>query len=223
MPESTQHKLDRVRPPRVQITYDVEIGDAIVMKELPFVVGIMADLTGNRKADLPERPDPTSQNGKKRPALSADQAQLPPLRERKYVEIDRDNFNEIMKSIRPRLSFTVDAQTAEQYVDEAEKDERKRSKWRAVPASDAEGRVKSLKVDLDFWSLDDFSPIHVIKQVPALRELFEARNRLSDLLTKLDGNDKLDGKLDALIAATDEERKKVQEAVGSAPAEGGAK
>jgi type VI secretion system protein ImpB len=206
----------------VQITYDVEIGDAIVMKELPFVVGIMADLTGNRKADLPERPDPASHNGKTRPALSADKAQLPPLRERKYVEIDRDNFNEIMKSVQPRLSFTVDAQTAEQYVDEREKDERKRTKWRAKAETDEAGNPKSLKVELDFHSLDDFGPIHVIKQVPALREIFEARNRLADLLTKLDGNEKLDGKLDALIAATDEERKKVQEAVSAAPAEGGA-
>src|SRR5919206_4056917 len=82
--ESIQHKLDRVRPPRVQITYDVEIGDAIVMKELPFVVGIMADLSG-------------------KPAEA-----LPPLKERKYVEIDRDNFNDIMKSIGPRLALRVD-------------------------------------------------------------------------------------------------------------------
>src|SRR5947209_12482097 len=84
MPESTQHKLDRVRPPRVQITYDVEIGDAIVMKELPFVVGIMSDLSGK-----PAEP-------------------LPPLKERKYVEIDRDNFNDIMKSIGPRLALRAD-------------------------------------------------------------------------------------------------------------------
>src|SRR5687768_17770177 len=84
MPESTQHKLDRVRPPRVQITYDVEIGDAIVMKELPFVVGIMADLSGQ-----PEQAPP-------------------PLKERKYVEIDRDNFNDIMKAIGPRLALRVE-------------------------------------------------------------------------------------------------------------------
>src|SRR5204862_4445270 len=84
MPESTQHKLDRVRPPRVQITYDVEIGDAIVMKELPFVVGIMSDLSGK-----PAEP-------------------LPPLKERKYVEIDRDNFNDIMKATGPRLALRVD-------------------------------------------------------------------------------------------------------------------
>ncbi|HEV2862335.1 MAG TPA: type VI secretion system contractile sheath small subunit [Pyrinomonadaceae bacterium] len=221
MPESTQHKLDRVRPPRVQITYDVEIGDAIVMKELPFVVGIMADLTGNRTAEIPERPDPASDNGKTRPALKPAADELKPLRERKYVEIDRDNFNEIMKSIRPRLSFTVDAMTSERYVDEKEADERKRNKWRPVAEKDEAGNPKALKVELDFQNLDDFGPIHVIKQVPALREILEARNRLDDLLTKLDGNDKLEKKLKALIEATEDERKKVREAVGAPAPEGG--
>ena len=78
MAESTQHKLDRIRPPRVQITYDVEVGDAIEMKELPFVVGVLADLAG-KPAEEP-----------------------PKLKERKFVEIDRDNFNDVMESIAPR-------------------------------------------------------------------------------------------------------------------------
>ena len=82
--ESTQHKLDRVRPPRVQITYDVEIGDAIEMKELPFVVGVLADLSGK-----PEEP-------------------LPRLKDRKFVEIDRDNFDEVLRGMKPRLAFRVD-------------------------------------------------------------------------------------------------------------------
>jgi len=219
MPESTQHKLDRVRPPRVQITYDVEIGDAILMKELPFVVGIMADLTGNRRAELPERPEPASHNGKTRPAAPA--ADLPPLRERKYVEIDRDNFNDIMKAVRPRLSFKIDAMTYESYEDEREKDEKRRKKWRAVPARAADGSQQQIEVALDFWSLDDFNPISIIRQVPELRKLLEARNRLSDLLTKLDGNEKLDSQLDALIAATDEKLKEVRAAVGAAEPEGG--
>ena len=81
MPESTQHKLDRIRPPRVQITYDVETRGSFVKMELPFVAGILADLSGN--VDDPNRV---------------------PLRERKYVEIDRDNFNDIMKSIGPRVA-----------------------------------------------------------------------------------------------------------------------
>ena len=82
--ESTQHKLDRVRSPRVHITYDVEIGDAIEMKELPFVMGVLADLSG--KPDAP----------------------LPRLRDRKFVEIDRDNFNDVLKGMKPRLAFRVD-------------------------------------------------------------------------------------------------------------------
>src|ERR671915_553383 len=79
MAESTQHKLDKIRPPRVQITYDVEIGDAIVKKELPFIVGILADLSGT--------------------------AEKKPLRERRFVEIDRDNFNDIMASIGPKATI----------------------------------------------------------------------------------------------------------------------
>ena len=157
MPESTQHKLDRVRPPRVQITYDVEIGDAIVMKELPFVVGIMADLSGK-----PAEP-------------------LPPLKERKYVEIDRDNFNDIMKAIGPRLALRVDNR---------------------LTNGDTEGGDK-MNVELKFASLDDFSPINVLKQVEALRKLFEARTRLADLLAKLDGNDALDALLQDVVKNTE--------------------
>ncbi|HYY96388.1 MAG TPA: type VI secretion system contractile sheath small subunit [Pyrinomonadaceae bacterium] len=158
MPESTQHKLDRVRPPRVQITYDVEIGDAIVMKELPFVVGIMADLSGK-----PAEP-------------------LPPLKERKYVEIDRDNFNDIMKAIGPRLALRVDN--------------------RLTNGDGAEGGDK-MNVELKFASLDDFSPINVLKQVEALKQLFDARTRLADLLAKLDGNDALDALLQDVVKNTE--------------------
>ena len=82
MPESTQHKLDRIRPPRVQITYDVETRGSFVKMELPFVAGILADLSGN--VDDPNRV---------------------PLRDRKYVEIDRDNFNDIMRSIGPKVAL----------------------------------------------------------------------------------------------------------------------
>jgi type VI secretion system protein ImpB len=153
MPESTQHKLDRVRPPRVQITYDVEIGDAIVMKELPFVVGIMADLSGK-----PAEP-------------------LPPLKERKYVEVDRDNFNDIMKATGPRLALRVDNRLA--------------------------GDGEKMNVEMTFRNLDDFSPINVLKQVEALKKLYEARTRLADLLAKLDGNDALDALLQDVVKNTD--------------------
>ncbi|MBY0430454.1 MAG: type VI secretion system contractile sheath small subunit, partial [Rhodospirillales bacterium] len=83
MAESTQHKLMRVRPPRVRITYDVEIGNAIEKKELPYIIGVLADLSGN-----PAEPPP-------------------PLKDRKFVEIDRDNFNEVLASTEPRLALRV--------------------------------------------------------------------------------------------------------------------
>ena len=149
MPESTQKKLSRIRPPRVQITYDVEIGNAIQMKELPFVVGILADLSG-------------------KPAEA-----LPKLKERKFVEIDRDNFNDVLASCAPRLALRVDNKLA--------KDDSK------------------LNVELNFRDIDDFGPVEVVKQIEPLRKLFDARQRLMDLLAKLDGNDKLDALLQDVI------------------------
>ncbi len=153
MAESTQHKLDRVRPPRVQITYDVEIGDAIQMKELPFVGGILADLSG-----MPEEP-------------------LPKLKNRKFVEIDRDNFNEVMAAANPRLVLQVD----NRLTDEGSK----------------------LNVELKFNHMDDFDPVRVLKQIKPLRKLYEARQRLSDLLTKLDGNDELDQLIQDVVSSTE--------------------
>jgi type VI secretion system protein ImpB len=157
MPESTQHKLDRVRPPRVQITYDVETGGAIQKKELPLVMGILADLSGK-----PENP-------------------LPKLKDRKFVEIDRDNFNAILKSIAPRTAMQVDNKLSK------------------------EGGKTN--IELKFQSIDDFSPLNIVQQVPALNELFKARQRLNDLLAKLDGNDKLDSMLREL---KDDEVKQLQ-------------
>ncbi len=156
MSESTQKKLDRVRPPRVQITYDVEIGDAIEMKELPFLVGIMADLSGK-----PEKP-------------------LPKMKDRKFVEIDRDNFNQVMSAIGPRLAFQVPN----------------------VLQNDG----SKLNVLLNFNEMDDFEPVSIIKQVKPLAKLYEARQRLSDLLGKLDGNDDLDALLSDVIANTEKQQ-----------------
>lgn len=153
MAESTQKKLSRIRPPRVQITYDVEIGDAIQMKELPFVGGILADLSGK-----PEEP-------------------LPKVKDRKFVEIDRDNFNEVLASYAPRLAFQVDNKLT------------------------AEGG--KLNVELKFNHMDDFDPVSVLKQVKPLAKLYDARQRLTDLLTKLDGNDELDGLLREVAENTD--------------------
>jgi type VI secretion system protein ImpB len=151
--ESLQHTLDRVRSPRVQITYDVEVGDAIEMKEIPFVVGVLADLSGK-----PEEP-------------------LPKLKERKLVEIDRDNFNKVMEGMKPRLAYRVDNK---------------------LTADDS-----AMAVELKFKSLEDFHPEKVAKQIDPLRKLVEAREKLSGLLNKLDGNDKLDELLQEVISSTD--------------------
>jgi len=151
--ESIQHKLDRVRAPRVHITYDVEIGDAIEMKEIPFVVGVVGDFSGK-----PDEP-------------------LPRLKDRKFVEIDRDNFDKVLEGMKPRASFKVDNKLT--------------------------GEDTKLGVDLRFKSLDDFHPEQVASQIPPLRKLAEARRKLSDLMSKLEGNDKLEGILQDVIASTD--------------------
>src|SRR6266581_2405789 len=143
--ESTQHKLDRVRSPRVHITYDVEIGGAIEMKEIPFVLGVLSDLSGN-----PDEP-------------------LPRLRDRKFVEIDRDNFNNVMKGMKPRLAFRVDNKLTN--------DDSK------------------LGVELRFSSLDDFEPEQVVNQVEPLRKLLHIRQQLKGLLSKTEGDDKLNERL----------------------------
>jgi type VI secretion system protein ImpB len=142
--ESTQHKLDRVRSPRVQITYDVEIGGAIELKELPFVVGVLGDLTGQ-----PEQP-------------------LAKLKERKFVEVNPDNFDTVLEGMKPHLSFSVENKLSE------------------------ESEAANLKIDLHFKSMDDFEPENVAKQVKPLKELLDLRTRLADLRGSLQGNDKLE-------------------------------
>jgi len=151
--ESTQHKLDRVRPPRVQITYDVETGDAIEMKELPFVLGVLADLSGKPEEALPR------------------------LRDRKFVEIDRDNFDAVMRGTKPRLSYRVDNKLTDDNT--------------------------QLGVELKFGSIEDFEPEQVARQVDPLRKLLETRQQLQALLAKMDGNDKLTEKLQEIIGNTD--------------------
>ena len=153
MAESTQHKLDRIRPPRVQITYDVEIGGAIEKKEIPFVVGVMADLSG-----MPEAP-------------------LPKLKDRKFVEIDRDNFSDVMASINPHLVFRV--------------------------ANKVANDGSAMGVELRFKTVDDFGPLSLIDQVASLKKMFDVRSKLNDLVSKLDGNDALDEKLQELLKQPD--------------------
>lgn len=151
--ESVQHKLDRVRPPRVHITYDVEVGGAIQLKELPFVVGVLGDFTGR-----PTEP-------------------LPRVKERKFVAVDRDNFNQVLAGMKPRLAFKVD----NKLTDEESK----------------------LGVELNFRNLEDFEPEQVVNQVEPLRKLLEARRRLSDLVHKIDGNDKLDAAIQNILGTAD--------------------
>ena len=146
MAESIQQVLNRVRPPRVQITYDVEIGGAIEKKELPFIVGIIADLAAQ------------SEKHKTR------------LRERKFVDIDRDNFDCVMEALEPRLSFQV------------------------PNALEEEGSGK-IGVELFFRQMEDFAPIWIVHQVPPLKALYDERVALKDLTSKLDGNDALDEQL----------------------------
>jgi type VI secretion system protein ImpB len=150
--ESLQHTLDRVRAPRVQITYDVEVGDAVESKEIPFVVGVLADLSGK-----PDKP-------------------LPKLKERKLVEIDRDNFNNVLKGMEPRVAYRVENKLTEE---------------------DAQ-----VAVELRFESMDDFHPERVAEQVGPIRKLVAARKKLSEMLNKLDGNDKLDELLQEIISST---------------------
>ncbi|WP_110687078.1 type VI secretion system contractile sheath small subunit [Salinicola aestuarinus] len=140
--ESTQHKLSRVRAPRVHLTYDVEIGDSIEKKELPFVVGVMGDYAGNSLEPLPR------------------------LKDRKFVNIDRDNFDSVMKGVKPRLSYRVDN----------------------TLANDG----SQLPVELNFKRMEDFEPQEVVRQVEPLRKLLEVRNKLADLRNKMGGNDKLE-------------------------------
>lgn len=163
MSESVQKKLTRIRPPRVQITYDVETGGAIEKKELPLIVGVMSDLAG--KQDGP----------------------VTPIKSRKFVEIDRDNFNDVLSSIAPRLAFQINNKLKD--------DDTK------------------MNVELKFKKIDDFRPESVVQQVESLRKLFEARQRLNDLIGKLDGNDDLDALLQDIAANTDSQ-KKIKDAVG---------
>ncbi|MGI4859072.1 MAG: type VI secretion system contractile sheath small subunit [Janthinobacterium lividum] len=167
MSKSLQKWVGRNRPPRVQITYDVEVGDAVEKKELPMVVGMLADLSGHSAKSLPK------------------------LRDRRLTEIDRDNFNEIMSNIAPRLKLTVpDTLTGEGV----------------------------LPVELNFTAMADFHPDALVRQVPRLAKLLEARQQLRDLLAKLDGNDELDSLLEKIVANNDDLKRVQQQAHGNCDA-----
>ncbi|RDU94741.1 type VI secretion system contractile sheath large subunit [Trinickia dinghuensis] len=156
MSESVQKKLLRVRPPRVKITYDVETGGAIEKKELPFIVGILADLQGERK-------DPDT---------------YPPLKERAMVEIDRDNFNDVMATIQPRVVLGAVKQT-----DDALKD---------LLKDDNDN-------ELTFANIDAFEPMNVIKALPSLSALYLSRSQIRELQAKAEAHDPVSAQLDAMI------------------------
>ena len=154
---SIHDKLSRVRKPRVHITYEVETEGAKVLKELPFVVGVLGDFSG----------DPTEP--------------LKPLKDRKFVQIDRDNFNDVMARMTPGLNLKVE--------------------------NTLKGDGSEMGVQLKFKSLDDFAPANVVKQVDPLRKLLETRDKLRDLLSKVDRSEDLENILEQVLENTDQLKK----------------
>lgn len=154
MSSSIHDKLNRVRKPRVHITYEVETEGAQVLRELPFVVGIMGDFSG----------DPTSP--------------LRPLTDRKFTQIDRDNFNDVMANMAPGLKLKVDNKLADDGT--------------------------QMSVDLKFKSMDDFEPARVAQQVPALAALLQTRDKLRDLMSKADRSQELETLLEQVLRSEDE-------------------
>lgn len=169
MAESIHDKLARVRTPRVHISYQVETEGAAVEKELPFVVGVLGDFSGN-----PTEP-------------------LKPLRDRKFVQIDRDNFDDIMARMTPGLNLKVE--------------------------NTLKGDGSEMAVELKFRSMEDFDPAKIVDQVEPLRRLLETRDKLRDLLTKVDRSEDLEGILERVLQNTDE-LKKLSTDLGGAGGEG---
>ena len=153
--ESIQKKLTRVRPPRVQISYEVQIGDAIQLKEIPFVMGVLGDFSGNPVEPLPE------------------------VRDRKFVDVNPDNFDDVLASMKPHLRFSVDNKLSDQ------------------------PNAGKLGIDLSFKGLDDFGPEQVAAQVEPLKQLLDLRRKLADLRGSLQTNQTLDDQLQALINSSE--------------------
>jgi type VI secretion system protein ImpB len=151
---SINDKLENVRKPRVHIKYEVETGDGVLEKELPFVVGTLGDYAGNNPGES-----------------------LKPLKERKFVNIDNDNFDEVMAKQKPGLSYRV--------------------------ANELEGNDTEMKVDLQFQSMADFEPENVIKQIPALQALKDKRDKLRDLMSKADNSTELESLLEEVLQDTE--------------------
>jgi type VI secretion system protein ImpB len=169
MSGSVHDKLNRVRKPRVHITYEVETEGAEVQRELPFVMGVLGDFSG----------DPT--------------APLKPLADRKFIQIDRDNFNDVMAAMTPGLKLRVDNTLA--------------------------GDGSQIAVDLKFNAIEDFEPARVAQQVPALRALLETRAKLRDLMSKVDRSTELENLLEQVLK-NDEEMKTLSSQLGLGKQEG---
>jgi type VI secretion system protein ImpB len=163
---SIYERLDRVRKPRVHISYKVETGDAEIERELPFVVGVLGDFSG----------DPTKP--------------LKPLSERKFVQIDRDNFNDVMARMTPGLNIKVE--------------------------NTLDGKGGDMAVSLRFDALEDFEPGRIVDQVPALKALLDTRNKLRDLLSKADRSEDLESLLDRILQ-NDQQLKSLSSALGVQP------
>ena len=154
MSASIHDKLNRVRKPRVHITYEVETEGAEVLRELPFIVGVMGDFSG----------DPT--------------APLKPMSERKFTQIDRDNFDDVMAAMTPGVKTKVDNTLA--------------------------GDGTQMNVDLKFNRMEDFEPARVAAQVPALAALMETRAKLRDLMSKVDRSEELESLLEQVLRSESE-------------------
>lgn len=161
---SIHDKLNRVRKPRVHISYEVETGGAMVQKELPFVAGVIGDFSGD-----PQEP-------------------LKPLRDRKFIQIDRDNINDVMARMSPGLNLKVENTLA--------------------------GDGSEMAVDLSFKSMADFEPAQVVQQVEPLKKLMETRDKLRDLLTKVDRSEDLENLLEQVLQ-NEGDLKKLSEELGS--------
>jgi type VI secretion system protein ImpB len=159
--ESIHSKLSRVRKPRVHITYDVETEGAAVKKELPFVVGVMGDFAGHNTEALK------------------------PLKDRRFVQIDRDNFDEVLKRMNPKLNFKVENKLA------------------------ADG--SEFAVELEFKSMQDFEPAAIVKQVEPLEKLMATRNKLRDLMTKIDRSEELENILERVLNNNEDLQKLAQD------------
>lgn len=159
--DSVQKKLAKVRAPRVHLTYDVEVGDSIETKEIPFVVGVLGEFSGDSVLEQPR------------------------LKDKKFVEVDLDTFDEVMSGLAPRATFRV--------------------------SNNLSDKGGEFAVDLAFNRIDDFRPEAVAAQIEPLKQLVQARDRLADLRNKISANEKLEDLLDDVLKNTEQVRKMVEQ------------